>query len=79
LKHIPLVEQVGEDGASRVVYAVGENPYTGGGDRWTRLDAVASGNALAVKGRLFTATYEMDDDKDLSAVYKAKGAPFRAV
>jgi pimeloyl-ACP methyl ester carboxylesterase len=77
-KHILLVEQIGEDGAARVVYAVGENPYTGVDGRWSRLDAVASENALTVNGRLFTATYQRDDDEHLSGLYKARGRPVRA-
>lgn len=78
LKHILLVERIGEDGSARVVYAVGKNPYTGADGRWSRLDAVASGNALTVRGGQFTATYEMDDDEQLSAVYKARFRPVRA-
>ena len=45
LKHILLVESVSEDGAARVVYAVGENPYAGIQPRWLRLEGIVRAHA----------------------------------
>jgi hypothetical protein len=78
LKHILLVERIGEDGAAGIVYAEANNPYIEVSARWLRLDAVESGHALTVKGPLFTATYDMDDHAQLSAVYKGSGRIARA-
>lgn len=71
LKHILLVERVGEDGAAGIVYAEADNPYTRVQARWWRLDAVVSGHTLTLMGQGFTATYDMDDDGQLKAVLKA--------
>ncbi len=71
LKHILLVERVGEDGAVGMVYAEADNLYTGIRARWWRLDATVSGRTLTVKAPLFTAIYEMDDDGRLNGFYKS--------
>src|SRR5689334_9881137 len=39
LKHILLVERIGEDGAAGVVFAEADNPNTRETARWRRLDA----------------------------------------
>ena len=70
LKHILLVERIGEDGAAEIVYAEADNPHAKAGARWLRLKAVAAGHTLAVTGPLFTATYDMDDDGQLKAFYR---------
>lgn len=72
LKHVLLVERIGEDGAAGVVYAVAENLYTGTPARWRRLDAVVSGQTLTVTGATSTATYDMGDDGQLKAILKGK-------
>ena len=70
LKHILLVEAVGEDGKARIVYAIGENPYFGITPRWLRLDAVVSGRTLKIEGKGFSATYELADNGNLKAHYQ---------
>jgi dienelactone hydrolase len=70
LKHILLVESVSEDGAARVVYAIGENPYAGIQPRWLRLEGTASGRTLKVMSKGFTATYEMAEDGSLKARFE---------
>jgi len=70
LKHILLVESIGEDGAAHVVYAIGENPYAGIQPRWLRLEGTASGRTLKVMGKSFSATYEMAEDGSLKARYE---------
>src|SRR5438105_10857178 len=69
LKHILLVESVGEDGTAHVIYAVGDNPYFGIERRWLRVDGIASGRTLKVTGKSLTATYEMADGDSLKARY----------
>src|SRR3954454_7469459 len=66
LKHILLVESIAEDGAARVVYAFGDNPYAS----WSRLGAVASARTLKVTGSNFTATYEMTGGGGLKAKFE---------
>ena len=66
LKHILLVEAIAEDGAARVVYAVGDKPYAS----WLRLGAVASGRTLKVTGSGFSANYEMTGDGSLKAQFE---------
>jgi len=78
LKHILLVERIGEDGAADIVYAEADNPYTEFKARWWRSDAIVSGHILTVKGPLFTATYDMDDQGELGAIYKSGGRMARA-
>jgi dienelactone hydrolase len=68
LKHILLVESVAEDGAARVVYAVGDGP--GIQRRWLRLDGIASERSLKVQGRSFSATYEPTGSGGLKAHFK---------
>ena len=70
LKHILLVESVGEDGAARVVYAVGDNPYLGVKQRWLRLEATVSERMLNVRGGGFSASYEMTENGVLRAHYE---------
>jgi dienelactone hydrolase len=70
LKHILLVESVSEDGAARVVYAIGENPYAGIQPRWLRLEGTASGRTLKVMSKGFSATYEMAEDGSLKARFE---------
>ncbi|HTF78245.1 MAG TPA: alpha/beta hydrolase [Bradyrhizobium sp.] len=70
LKHILLVEAVAEDGAARVVYAVGKNPYFGVQRTWLRLDGRASESTLKVLGTHFSATYELTESGGLKALYR---------
>jgi dienelactone hydrolase len=70
LKHILLVERIGEDGTAGIVYAEADSPNARMQARWRRLDAVVSGDTLAVRGPRFTATYDMDDDGQLKAAFK---------
>jgi dienelactone hydrolase len=70
LKHVLLVEHIGEDGAVGIVYAEADNLYTGVRARWWRLDAAVSGRTLTVRAPMFTATYAMDDDGQLNAFFK---------
>jgi dienelactone hydrolase len=70
LKHILLVESVSEEGAARVLYAIGDSPYAGIQPRWLRLEGVASGRTLKVTSKGFTATYEMAADGSLKARYE---------
>jgi dienelactone hydrolase len=76
LKHILLVESVAEDGAARVVYAVGDGP--GIQRRWLRLDGIASERSLKVQGRSFSATYEPTDGGGLKARFQLGGSVSRA-
>ncbi|MEH2503181.1 hypothetical protein V1290_001992 [Bradyrhizobium sp. AZCC 1578] len=69
-KHILLVESIGEDGAARVVYAIGDNLRAGRQRRWLRLEGVASGRTLKVTGKGFSATYEMTEDGGLKARFE---------
>ena len=78
LKHVLLVESVAEDGAARVVYAVGGNPYAGIEPRWLRLEGMASGRTLKVTGTGFSATYEMADDGALKARFERGDSMSRA-
>jgi dienelactone hydrolase len=74
LKHILLVESVVEDGAARVVYAVGD----GRGRRWLRLEGIATERSLNVQGRSFSATYEATDGGGLKARYQSGRSVGRA-
>ena len=67
VKHILIVESVGEDGAARVVYAIGANPYAGIQPMWLRLEGNISARTLKVTGERFFATYEMTGDGGLKA------------
>ncbi len=78
LKHILLVERIGEDGAAGIVYAETDNPNTGVQARWWRWNAVVSGQTLIVKEPLFTATYDMDKDGRLEAIFKGGSRMARA-
>jgi dienelactone hydrolase len=81
LKHILLVERIGEDGTAAIVFAEADNPNTREKARWLRLEAVVSERTLtisvsvpltaAVRAPLFTATYDMDGDGQLTAVFKS--------
>ena len=73
IKHILLVERIGEDGAAGIVYALADDPYTGMRANWRRLDATVSGRTLSVRAPTFTATYDMDDDGQLNAFFKGRG------
>src|SRR5262245_24177243 len=70
LKHILLVESVSEDGAARVVYAVGDNPHLQVKQRWLRLEGVVSERTLKVRSAGFTATYEMTGSGGLKAHFE---------
>jgi dienelactone hydrolase len=78
LKHILLVEAVAEDGAARVVYAVGDNPSFGVQRTWLRLEGLASERTLKVQGTSFSATYELSDSGGLKALYRRGGRVSRA-
>ncbi len=73
LKHILLVESVAEDGAARVVYAIGERPGPGGQRRWLRLEGIASEHALEVRGKSFSATYRQTPGGGLAARFQFGG------
>jgi dienelactone hydrolase len=75
LKHILLIEAVAEDGAARVVYAVGDGS---GVQRWRRLDGIASERSLKVQGTSFSATYELTDGGWLKARYQRGDSVSRA-
>ena len=68
LKHILLVESVAEDGAAKVIYAVGDGP--GIQRRWLRRDGIASERSLKVQGTSFSATYQLSDGGWLKARYQ---------
>jgi hypothetical protein len=70
LKHVLLVERIGEDGSAGIVYAEADNLYTGMRAKWWRLDAAVSGRALTVRAPTFTVTYDMDDDGRLNGFFK---------
>ena len=70
LKHVLLVESVGEDGAAHVVYALGDNPYAGLQPRWFRFEGIVSGRTLTLTGSGFSATYEMTGDGGLKAHFE---------
>jgi dienelactone hydrolase len=76
LKHILLVESVAEDGAARVVYAVGDR--SGAQRRWLRLDGTLSERSLKVQGTSFSATYELSDSGRLEARFQLGGNVSRA-
>jgi dienelactone hydrolase len=78
LKHILLVESVAEDGAARVVYAVGERTGSGAQPIWLRLEATLSERSLKVQGTRFSATYELTDSGGLKARYESAGSVSRA-
>ncbi len=88
LKHILLVERIGEDGVGGIVFAEADNPNAREKAKWRRFDAVVSGRTLTVTVRvplyaavtvpLFTATYDMDDDGQLNAVFKSSDRIARA-
>ena len=78
LKHILLVEEIAEDGAARVIYAVGDNPDFGVQRTWRRLAGVASERTLEVKGNSFSATYELTESGGLKALYKRGDSVSRA-
>lgn len=71
LKHILLVESVREDGAARIIYAIGDNPIAGRPPRWLRLEGVATGHTLKVTASRFSATYEMTDNGGLKARFES--------
>jgi dienelactone hydrolase len=70
LKHVLLVERIGEDGAAEIVYAEADNLYTGIRARWWRFDGSVSGRTLTVKAPMFTAMYDMDDNGRLNGFFK---------
>jgi dienelactone hydrolase len=78
LKHILLVEAVAEDGAARVVYAVGERRGSGAQSIWLRLEGIASERSLKVQGTRFSATYELTESGGLKARYESAGGASRA-
>jgi dienelactone hydrolase len=78
LKHILLIEAVAEDGAARVVYAVGDRPGSLAQGRWLRLEGIASERMLKLQGTGFSATYELSDGGGLKARYQSGGGGSRA-
>ncbi|MFG3593932.1 alpha/beta hydrolase family protein [Bradyrhizobium sp. RDI18] len=70
LKHILLVESVSEDGAARVVYALGDDSRAGRQRRWRRFEGTVSARMLNVMGEGFSATYEMAESGGLKAHFK---------
>ena len=78
LKHILLVESVAEDGAARVVYAVGERRGSGAQPIWLRLEGIATERSLKVQGTRFSATYELTGSGGLKARYESAGSVSRA-
>jgi dienelactone hydrolase len=81
VKHILVVERIAEDGVPSIVFAEADNPHTRKKANWRRMDAVLSGRTLTVAERValtatltvpvFTATYDMDDDGQLNAIFKS--------
>jgi dienelactone hydrolase len=81
LKHILLVERIAEDGVAGVVFAETDNPHTREKARWRRFDAVVSEHTLTVAERValtasltvpvFTATYNLDENGEVDAVFKS--------
>ncbi len=81
LKHILVVERIADDGAPSIVFANADDPHTRKKANWRRMDAVLSGRTLQVAERValtatltvpvFTATYDMDADGQLNAVFKS--------
>ena len=81
LKHILLVERIAEDGVAGVVFAEADNPHTREKARWRRFDAVVSERTLKVAERMaltanltvpvFTATYNLDENGQVDAVFKS--------
>jgi dienelactone hydrolase len=81
LKHILLVERIAEDGVAAVVFAEADNPHTREKARWRRFDAVVSERTLTVAERValsvnltvpvFTATYNLDENGQVDAVFKS--------
>ncbi|MHB8271947.1 alpha/beta hydrolase family protein [Bradyrhizobium sp.] len=78
LKHILLIEAVAEDGAARVVYAVGGRAGPGVRPIWLRLDGTLSERSLTVQGARFFATYELTASGGLKARYESAGSVARA-
>jgi dienelactone hydrolase len=88
LKHILVVEGIADDGVPSIVFAKADDPYTRKKANWRRMDAVLSGRTLTVSERValtatltvpvFTATYDMDDDGQLNAVFKSDDRVARA-
>ena len=76
IKHILLVESVAEDGTTRVIYSVGDNPFLGIRRTWNRHNAKVTEHRLTIAEAGFSATYEISDDGTLKATY-ARGN-FRA-
>jgi dienelactone hydrolase len=70
LKHILLVERIGDNGVADIVYAEADNLYMGMRAKWWRLDAAVSGRTLGVTAPMFNATYDLDDDGRLNAFFK---------
>jgi len=81
LKHILLVERIAEDGVAAAVFAEADNPYTREKARWRRFDARVSERTLVVAERValsanltvpvFTATYNLDENGQVDAVFKS--------
>lgn len=88
LKHILVVERIADDGVPSIVFAEADNPHTRKKANWRRMDAELSGRTLRVAERValtatltvpvFTATYDMDDDGRLNAIFKSGGRIARA-
>jgi dienelactone hydrolase len=88
LKHILVVERIADDGVASVVFAEADNPHTREKARWRRLDAVVSERTLTVAERValtatmtvpvYTATYEIDENGQVDAVFKSGGRIARA-
>jgi dienelactone hydrolase len=81
VKHMLVVERIADDGVPSIIFAEADNPHTRKKANWRRMDAVLSGRTLKAAERValtatlrvpvFTATYEMDDEGQLSAIFKS--------
>jgi len=69
LKHVLLVELIAAVGSAQAVYAGGDNPWFGIRQAWSGHVATLSGHRLANSEPGFTATYDFDDQGELSATY----------
>jgi dienelactone hydrolase len=88
VKHILVVERIAEDNVAAVVFAEADNPYSREKAKWRRLDATVSERTLKIAERValtatltvpvYTATYNLDENGELDAVFKSGGRIARA-
>lgn len=78
LKHILIVESVGEDGTARVVYSIGDNPRLGIQPAWNRYKATVTQDRLTIVEAGFSATYELSSVSALKATYARGNVRSRA-